>query len=364
MLNTRTMQSSVLRMRWARGAAALLAATLACTATGEAFEVDVAAPLGEPGSVVAGPSRSFYFENDGTFVRPNDNTDRHYTSGQGFSVAWRGAGRGIADRLGLPASDRTAMGVLFAQQLFTPDNIAQPREADDRPFAGYLYVGGFWQRQRNDVFDHVQVDVGVVGPSSLGEQVQELVHEFTDADDPDWDGQLGDEFQFNLTLRRKWRFDLGQTSLAGRQIDWQLIPRAELDVGTTYRRAAVGGLVRVGYRMPDDFGPGRLLDLASETSDFLADRDTGLSTYVFGQAVGRYVEWNTFLDGSNSRDPSLSVSREPFVSELSAGFAVEWKRHGVHTRVAYLQTVSSREFETQDGGNTVGSIAARVILSY
>jgi len=316
-LNTRTMQSSVLRMRWARGAAALLAATLACTAAGEALDVDVAAPLGEPGPVVAGPSRSFYFENDGTFVRPNDNTDRHYTSGQGFSVAWRGAGRGIADGLGLPASDRTAMGVLFAQQLFTPDNIALPREADDRPYAGYLYAGGFWQRQREDLLDHVQIDVGVVGPSSLGEQVQELVHEFTDADDPDWDGQLGDEFQFNLTLRRKWRFDLGQTSLAGRRIDWQLIPRAELDVGTTYRRAAV-----------------------------------------------RYVEWNTFLDGSNSRDPSLSVSREPFVSELSAGFAVEWKRHGVHTRVAYLQTVSSREFETQNGGNTVGSIAARVTLSY
>jgi len=203
-LNTRTMQSSVLRMRWARGAAALLAATLACTAAGEALDVDVAAPLGEPGPVVADPSRSFYFENDGTFVRPNDNTDRHYTSGQGFSVAWRGA---------------------------------------------------FWQRQREDLLDHVQVDVGVVGPSSLGEQVQELVHEFTDADDPDWDGQLGDEFQFNLTLRRKWRFDLGQTSLAGRRIDWQLIPRAELDVGTTYRRAAVGGLIRVGYQMPDDFGP-------------------------------------------------------------------------------------------------------------
>jgi len=307
---------------------------------------------------------SFYFENDGTFLRPNDHTDRHYTSGQGASVAWRGAGRGIADGLGLPAGDRTALGLVLAQQMFTPDDIDEPPRPGDRPYGGYLYLGGFWQREHREVFDQVQLDLGVVGPSSLAEQAQEAVHALSYAEDPDWSRQLRDEVQVNLTLRRKWRFDLGETALAGRPIDWQLIPRAELDVGTTYRRVAAGALIRAGCRLPDDFGPGRITDLASETSDDFVDRQTGVSAYVFGQAVARYVEWDTFLDGSYGRNPSPSVSKQPWVGEFSGGFAVEWKRHRMHARLAYMQTFSTPTFEMQGRGDTVGSLALRVILSY
>lgn len=307
---------------------------------------------------------SFYFENDGTFARPNDNTDRHYTSGQGASVAWRGGGRGIADALGLSTQNRTATGLVLAQQIFTPDNISLPREDDDRPYAGYLFLGGFWQRQDNNLLDHVQIDVGVVGPSSLAEQTQEVVHDVFGAEDPDWSGQLGDELQVNLTLRRKWRVDLGESTAGGFPVKWQLIPRLETDLGTTYRRAAAGGVLRVGYQLVDDFGPGGLTDLASETSDDFANIQSGVSVFVFGEAVVRYVEWNTFLDGSNSRDPSLSVSSQPWVGEFGGGFGVEWKRGRVHSRLGYTQTYSTREFETQNGGNTVGSIALRIAVEF
>ncbi len=312
----------------------------------------------------AAATLSFYFENDGTFVRPNENTDRHYTSGQGVSVAWQGGGRGIADALGLSAANRTATGLVLAQQIFTPDNIFLPREDDDRPYAGYLFLGGFWQRQDSNLLDHVQIDVGVVGPSSLAEQTQEVVHDIFDADDPDWSGQLGDELQVNITLRRKWRVDLGESTVGGYPLEWQLIPRLETDLGTTYRRAAAGGVLRMGYQLANDFGPGGLTDLASETSNDFASVQSGLSVFVFGEAVVRYVEWNTFLDGSNGRDPSLSVSSQPWVGEFGGGFGVEWKRGRVHGRLGYTQTYSTREFETQNGGNTIGSIALRLAVDF
>lgn len=364
--------------RWGRRLPAAVACAVAASASVSAetagageeaasspvLSADPTEALGALPAATARTAPSFYFENDGTFLRPNDHTDRHYTSGQGASVAWRGAGRGIADGLGLPAENRTALGLVVAQQMFTPDNVDEPPRPGDRPYGGYLYLGGFWQREHREVFDHVQLDLGVVGPSSLAEQTQEAVHAFSYADDPDWSRQLRDEVQVNLTLRRKWRLDLGETTLAGRPIGWQLIPRAELDVGTTYRRVGAGALVRAGYRLPDDFGPGRLVDLASETSDGYAERKSGLSTYVFGQAVARYVEWNTFLDGSYGRNPSPAVSKEPWVGEFSGGFAVEWKRHRMHARLAYMQTYSTPTFELQGRGNTVGSLALRVILSY
>ncbi len=323
-------------------------------------------PLHDAGlAAVVAPVQSltFYFDNDGTFVRPNDNTDRHYTSGQGFSLAWRGAGTGFEDALGL-APAKTAAGLVVAQQIFTPDNIDQPPEPGDRPYAGFLFVGGFWQREKSDVLDHVQLDVGVVGPSSQAEFVQESIHDLFDAPDPDYDDQLEDELQVNLILRRKWRVGLGETVLAGQPIGWQLIPRVDLELGTTFRRASAGGLLRVGYQLPDDFGPGRLTDVASETTLTFEGRDTGLSVYLFGGAVARYVEFNTLLDGSFSRDPSLSVERIPLVGEFSGGFGLEWKRHGLQVRLAYQQTYFTREFETQDGENTVGSIALRLIYGF
>ncbi|MEE9404284.1 MAG: lipid A deacylase LpxR family protein [Algisphaera sp.] len=313
--------------------------------------------------VASGAAPSFYFENDGTFMRPNDHTDRHYTSGQGVSVAWRGAGRKWAQSLGIKA-DGTAMGLVLAQQMFTPDDIELTPAPGDRPYAGYLFAGGFWQRQWGGVFDHVQLDLGVVGPSSLAEETQEAIHAFSYAPDPDWDTQLRDELAVNLTLRRKWRLDLGESSLGGRPMTLQLIPRVEADLGTVYRRVGAGVMLRYGYHLPNDFGPGRMLDLASEINRPFEGRAAGLSTYVFGRALGRYVDWNTFLDGSNARNPSPSVERIAWVGEFSGGFAVEWKRYNLHTRLAYMQTYTTREFETQGSENTVGSLALRVTYRF
>ena len=310
------------------------------------------------------PTLSLYFENDGSFVRPNGATDRHYTSGEGFSVGWRGAGRGLVDRLGLPPETGTALGLVLAQQIFTPDNIGLPADPDDRSYAGYLYLGGFWQIQQDNVFDHVQLDLGVIGPSSLAELAQESVHDFFDEPDPDFSDQLDDEATVNLTLRRRWRLDVGSSQLGSRRLDWQLIPRVETDLGTVYRRVSAGALVRVGFNLPDDFGPARMLDLGSEINEPFGGRPSGISTYVFGQAVGRYVGFNAFLDGGRERDPDRTVDRIPWLGEFSAGFAVEWKRHNLSWRVAYTQTLTTREFEAQDGADTVGAIALRLIYEF
>lgn len=308
-------------------------------------------------------SLTLYFENDGSFVGPRSNSDRHYTSGQGLSVAWHeNGGNDIADALNLP-SDGTAVGLTLVQQIFTPDGIGDVvLDPDDRPYAGFLFLGGFWQREYQDVFDHVQLDIGVVGPSSLGEQAQEWIHDLIDDTDPNWIDQLGDEFAFNLTLRRKWRLDLWEQAVAGESSSFspqtwglQLIPEVGVDVGNVYRRANAGGTLRFGFNLPDDFGPPRLMDPGSATGGPVE----GLSTYVFARGLGRYVEWNTFIEGSNERDPSQSVSLQPWVGEIGGGFAVDWRRGNWSLSAAYQQTYLSQEFEEQTTDDSFGSIALR-----
>ncbi|MEM1109844.1 MAG: lipid A deacylase LpxR family protein [Planctomycetota bacterium] len=308
-------------------------------------------------------SLTVFFENDGTFADVIDKTDRHYTSGQGFAVAWHeNAGDSIARAFDLPA-DGTALGLTLVQQIFTPEEINAPvLDPDDRPFAGYLYLGGFWQREYQNVFDHVEIDLGVVGPSSLAEQAQEWIHDVIDDIDPDWVDQLGDEFAYNLTLRRKWRIALWGETVEGdpgvfEPQTWglQLIPEVGVDVGNVYRRVNAGATLRYGFNLPDDFGPARLIDPGSATGKPVQ----GLSAYVFGRGLGRYVEWNTFIEGSNERNPSEAVSLEPFHGEIGGGFAVDWRRGPWTFNATYQLLRLSDEFEEQDVSNGFGSFALR-----
>ena len=312
---------------------------------------------------------SIFFENDGSFVRPNHNSDRHYTSGQALHIA--GPVDPIFDtRAHQVPSTRDAAGFVFVQQIYTPDDTdREVPDPEDRPYAGFLYGGLFYQRQHYnlngiDTLDHVQLDLGIVGPSSLAEEAQSEVHRLTNDPDPmGWDFQLGDEPQVQLNLRRQWRIDLLNEPLNPTAPDadpgWfndlglQLIPEVSLDIGTAKRRANAGAYLRFGTNLPDDFGPTRLTAPGSATGVPVR----GLSQYLFVGVVGRYVEWDTLLDGSYARDPSPSVEREPWQAEATLGAAIEWDEGPWNFKFTYSQTFLTRDFEEQVTDDGYGSIA-------
>lgn len=298
-----------------------------------------------------------FHENDGTFIKPNANADRHYTAGQGITVGWRHQDSDpIANALGIEA-ESTAVGLTFVQQIFTPTDFDAPFPPDnDRPHAGYLYLGGFWQRQEQNHFDHFEIDLGVVGPSSWAEGAQEWIHDIRGLRDPDWRTQLGDELAVNFSYRRKWR------TTAWLKDSWavQAIPEIGVDVGNVYRRAHAGLVLRGGFNIPDDFGPAELIDPGALTGRGL-DGTSKCSFYVFAKATGRYVEWNTFIEGSNTRNPSRSVSLEPWLGELSAGIALDFRPYdGCTVGLTYSQRYYTREFEEQTTDDSIGAVAIRL----
>lgn len=288
-------------------------------------------------------SLRLYWENDGAFQDPFDSYDRGYTNGIALTLdhqpIWA---QQVLDYM--PFADtfsqnhgrpNTAAGYVIGQQIFTPRNIeAAAPIATDRPFAGYLYGGVYWQRQadyhrRDDasVFDHFEINLGVVGPSSLAEDTQKWVHDNFQGDNPNgWDNQLRDELAVQFYYRRKWRFDAGACSLPllG-DVKGQLIPQAGIALGSVHRYAEAGVTYRIGFGLPDDFGPGRINDLRSATAMHDAEnRPQGWAWYAWVRAGGRYVEHNTFLDGSNHRNPSPSIDKEPFIAEVQAGLAISY----------------------------------------
>ena len=312
-------------------------------------------------------------ENDSPYYKWNS-SDRYYTNGLAVSFAHQPRWAEdlapyvpFAEQFG-PA--RTAAGYVAGQLIFTPDDItAEVPDPADRPYAGYLFGGVYWQRQSTGdavpTLDHIQLDLGVVGPSSFAEGAQRNIHNVFGGDEPNgWDAQLRDEPTAQLTVRKKWRLDVltpepDADGLASFGV--QIIPDAGVTVGNVWRYAELGATARLGVNLPDDFGPARINNLASFTG---AQKGDGRwSAYIFGRATGRAVEHDLTLEGNSYKD-SASVDAEPLVGELQAGFEVAYQwQHSAFT-LGYSQTFLTEQFEGQDGWHSFGAYVLRFVTRF
>jgi lipid A 3-O-deacylase len=310
---------------------------------------DQAVDLADPFTI------TLYWENDGSILKRNKATDRHYSNGIGATFAhqpdWV---HGFVDIATFGETfDRTAAGYILGHQIFTPDDLLATRLlTKDRPYAGYLFGGVYMQRANDNTFDHAQLDIGVIGPASQADHIQRNTHDRFNEDSPNgWDHQLGDEVTAQVYLRRKWRVDMQPASLGNREWSQQLIPNVELAVGSVYRHVSAGATWRVGHNLPDDFGPGRLADVVDATGE----QTQGAGGYGFIRVAGRVVQHDLFLEGNSYKD-SHGVDAETFVGEIQLGIAAFYHYNGWNLQTNYSQTFISDQFDGQDGTDGYGAV--------
>jgi hypothetical protein len=303
------------------------------------------------------------WENDSPAFKPEHATDRFYSNGTALFVA------GAIPRFDLipfwdAAAESYALGINLGHQIYTPSDLANANPIPtDHPYGGYFYGGLYWQRQNNDVagaidaLDHLQLDLGIVGPSARAEQIQSWVHENFFGDEArGWDHQIHDEVTAQLYYRRKWR--LTTESL---QDTVDLIPSVGLALGSVHRRLEAGATLRVGYRLPDDFGPARIADLASATGQ----ATSGWSVYGFARGGVRLVEHDIFLNGNNWRD-SAGVAIEHVVAEGQLGVQIAWHCPDCDAsiQVGYSQTFLTEQFREQESTHGFGAWTFSVTLGF
>lgn len=304
-----------------------------------------------------------YWENDSRPWKTNDSDDRHYTNGFAFSVAWHADWAEVLatvpEKIGFFESDSHAVGFTVGQLMFTPEDIdVDTPILDDRPYAGYLYAGLYFQRSNENNFEQYQIELGLIGPSSLAGDTQEFIHSTFNGTDPlGWEHQLKDEPTFQFYYRRKWRTDAW--SPFGDDNLWQLqvVPQVNLALGTVHRYVGADATARFGFNLPDDFGPGRLIDLADATGE----PRPGFSAYLFGRAGVRLIEHNTFLEGSNYRS-SQQVDAKPVVGEAQVGLALAYHSQRVDVIGEYSQTFATEEFDGQRAGDNFGAFRFSVVI--
>lgn len=350
--------------------------TLACRRLGSPCSLGVAiglwfgsagqcAPLHEAPAATAraraAPVFTAYFEND-TF----SGTDQHYTNG--FKLSWLSADLGHWGQTGwrkawlevLPFVNRAEgqknLGLAFGQNIYTPGDIAATNpDPRDRPYAGWSYLELAFVSKTPAVSDTIAIQAGLVGPHSLAEDTQRIVHRLSGSIRPrGWDYQLRDEIGINVVYERRWRL-YARALLQTLGVD--LVPHAGASLGNVQAYANAGGTLRLGLNLPSDFGvqlarPGSVGGTPADDLDPRVALDRNFSAFVFGAADGRAVARDIFLDGNTFRR-SRSVNKEPFVADLSGGagfIAGPWQ-------LTYTQVWRTREFRAQRGAwNNFGSL--------
>lgn len=272
-------------------------------------------------------------------------TDRYYTNGIKLGVG------APFDLLQTPAaellrqvapvgSEGVHLGLFFGQNIYTPRDIgiaaAQPF---DRPWSAWLYVGGVAQRARGNRLDTVEVDLGMIGPAALGEQVQKNWHRLIGVKQPKgWDNQLPNEPGLLVSYLQKRRFG---------DANADVVVHGGASVGTILDLARGGALLRFGENIsgfgPDTIEPGGAM-LHGTRASGVATR-SGREWYVFAGLDHRLVAHNVFLDGNVFRN-SVSVDRRPHVWDMTAG--ISFRIEGL--RFSWTRVRRSEEFATVRGG--------------
>jgi hypothetical protein len=319
---------------------------------------------------------SFYLEND-LF----SNTDRNYTSGLKGTwispnladfdqpkcvpdwISWveQRIRSGLELRFNTEATERNFVATL-GQEIYTPRDPARSDPIpDDRPYAGWLYLGlGYNERRGQPTgrwgrLDSFELRLGVVGPLALGKQSQDVIHDIRGFSKfQGWHNQLKNEpgVQVIREVKHKYRFGGGDSA--------DVIAHYGGSLGNIAIYANTGVEFRYGSRLPNDFGSSPMRPAGNNTSPGALGKGgwgQDFRAHVFAALDVRAVARDIFLDGNTFTD-GPRIHRRPFVGDLAigiAGYTQGWK-------LSYARVFRSREFDGQDRNHSYGAFTASTVF--
>lgn len=314
-----------------------------------------AAPPGWAQSPPPDPAAIWTLQDENASVTTSNLPDRYYTNG--IRIGWTSAEDGapaFLDRFGqtLWGEGRQRIAVDFSQQIYNPsDTLTTYPPLTDRPYAGVLLGTVSLIHDGTDARTVLGLGLGELGPSALGEQVQNGFHSMIGQKHTDgWDTQLHDEPLIQITGGRTWRLPIG----GGSALETDALPEITAAAGNLRIYGQTGVTLRLGQGLDSDYGVPRILPGLTGTDAFRPTRP--FAWYVFAGADGQAVAYDVTLNGNLWQD-SRSVTVIPLVAEGQVGFAL--MAYGV--RLTYTHVFQTQEFQHQTGGlHQFGSLALSV----
>lgn len=263
----------------------------------------------------------------------------------------------------LPFLDEPGMqfnvGLSAGQTIFTPRHIYSPvYRPYDRPYAGWAFAGLALHAKTPYRLDTFEGSLGIVGPSSQGENFQNTAHEILGLRRVrHWEHQLNDEPALLVAWQRTlriFRHDFDNHMAV------DLLPHFGVTAGNVLTNANAGFEARLGYNLPWDFGtslirPGGGVEAPAASNDPRLNKENSPGVHIFIGANGRAVARNMFLDGNTWQD-SARVAKKPLVADVMAGVGVVIGA----VKLTYTHVLRTQEFYNQKAPQTFGSVSLSV----
>ncbi|MCC6317795.1 MAG: lipid A deacylase LpxR family protein [Gemmatimonadaceae bacterium] len=309
--------------------------------------------------VVSGPGRwrpSLRLDNDAYnfWIHPAHRTDEEFTNGVVASLEALGGsfwGPHLARRTPDCAADTTSLGrcltttVSIGQDMYTPRltraPYTTPTWADERPYAGWLWIGVTGSSVSRRSARTVDVQLGVTGRPALGQTSQQLFHWINQRYTrraTGWETQVG--FQPGVQLGYTHSL-LALRGVVGSKALIDFVPSARVAVGTVRTAADVAGRLRIGYNLSHALDPRA------------TRRRSPLEYYLSASGRTGFVARDFSLDGSIV-DRERHVDRVPGVREYAFGMGL--RLH--HLRLQWEATTRSRQYATGPRHHTFSSMTA------
>jgi len=203
-----------------------------------------------------------------------------------------------------------------AQTINTPDDIASKKlQKDDVPYVGMLSWRANQYAFDDKVVDVLSLTLGIIGPLSLGEQVQKGSHKIIGANKPrGWNHQLDTEPVFRVSAAHNWRLMDG---LMSKQFGYDVIGLSKIGVGTIASDINAGVMFRVGEKLTQTFPVTSLLPGREVNPLGIVKK----AYYFYIGGVVRYVANDIRIDGNTfSHSHSLNLRHDQYA--LAAGFSM------------------------------------------
>ncbi|WP_083540748.1 lipid A deacylase LpxR family protein [Photobacterium sanguinicancri] len=265
-------------------------------------------------------SISFSIENDGIVQ-----TDQNYTNGiflnYSSAVTRQLSGDAplpistIASWLPLDSNAWQGWRLNLGQQMWTPSDITyEEPQPNERPYAGLLFFDiGVFQYTESKA-DKLTFRFGTVGPNSLAENAQKLVHYLTPSTEPQgWEYQIENQIIANLNYEGH-RLLSRNPSINDKAWEWSVIGR--IDAGNYRSEAAIGSILRWGNQLSESFGsagftPNQITDIS-----LLSASRSGY--FLYTGIEGRYRFNDITIEGDKPAEV-YDVSLQPWQATAVAG---------------------------------------------
>ena len=218
------------------------------------------------------------------------------------------------------------------------------------------------------MLDTREITVGVIGPLSLAEQAQNLVHDaFGDERFLGWDNQLENEPALQLALDRKYKSS-NQSGAITPGFSADSIRSLGLRLGNIETSATIGVEGRIGWNLPNDFGSYPIRPGAENRPPSAAVNEDDVQIYdtkpvpgihLFVTLEAKAVGYDFSLDGNLFRS-SHRVSRRPWIAQAAIGISGQGYIAGHGFRLALMHVYRTREYDEQLNDHSYGSIALSV----